>query len=167
MNNYSYYNYEINIIVNSLLRLEVIEYAKKILDKEIEKKDIRSKQEEEVFQIIYEEVFALWHDFYHSNIEYNFNVVDLLNYLEFRSPIFKDIKNIYTSGIWSFGAYYGFLRHDVDYPYNKLGATILDFIEGDFENVFLSKFNSSKEVALKIMQDLKSLVKAHYNNNFN
>ena len=64
--------------------------------------------------------------------------LELLNFYEVRNPRFKEIKERFPSEIWHFSIFYNrFIELESSFSYQLLGATIIDYLEGDFKGKFL------------------------------
>lgn len=146
---YSYDDFEIHKSVNYALKKVIFDFLEELSDKE--NKSIFERYDSIVPSLIF--------DFQEGYVRSNYDVkaIELLNYLIPNVPSIINLKEKYSSEIWNFSVYYCLLKTDNNYPYNILGATLYDFIKGDFEKVFLSKFENNDDVSSKIIYDMKNL----------
>lgn len=154
---YSYSDHEIHNCIDSILYQEVIR-----LIKELDIRDRKMGMSKYKFDIGYSDIVAGNSNPSKSNHSYmggkKVSALELLSFLEKRDSRYSELRKLFPSDIWYFTLYYGFLLND-DNPYKKLPATILDFMVGEFKEVFLSTFKNGQEKAQMILTDMETLVR--------
>lgn len=155
---YSYSSHEIHRYIDSELYEEIIEFKKEIDLQDLKRNKGKSKTEFQYSEITLENINQLplesinWGGVRVSALE-------LLSFLEMRDSRFSELRKRHPSEIWHFTIYYRLLKNNDNNPYEKLPATILDYLDGDFRTFFLSTFKNDKRKAQLILEDIESLVK--------
>lgn len=154
---YSYTANEIHKYIDNALYEEIIEFKNNIGLKEVTNRITKAKNESQYENLKLDSINTLPLDvIYKSGIKVK--AFELLAFLEARDARFSKLRKRYPSEIWYFSIYYRFLKTNNNSPYQKLPATILDYIEGDFETVFFNTFKNDNQKALMILKDLKLLI---------
>lgn len=158
---FSYDDYELNKEIEKRLKFELYEFAEELTLKEIQQKTGKM----ELDKSAKEEFKNILINYYHA-IQYsielpesNISALELLSFFEMRKPEFKEMRLRFSSEIWHFNIFYGLLCSSFESQYHELGATILDYTEGDFKNVFQSFFSNVKEKVESIFADIDTLLK--------
>ncbi|MEA5460299.1 hypothetical protein VB796_14685 [Arcicella sp. LKC2W] len=151
INGFVYSDNHIDKYIDSLLYDEILSFIKKI-----EKSDAETSAVSRV-ELLHSEYINSFIDILNST-QMRLEPLKLLTFLERRNQKYSVIRSHYSSEIWNFSIYYEILAKDTMCKYSRLGATILDFIDGDFREVFLQKFRFERKTASSILYDIEKLL---------
>ena len=162
LNGYLYKDNEINKSIDYALKFEIYNFANQLITDELEQKEGESNSIDEIdndnFKIIEETLEIRYRPIVEAvqNSTSNITALELLNFYELRDARFKSIRKKFSSEIWHFNIFYCLFVEDA-YQYQVLGATIVDFIEGDFKEHFIFYCKEYKKEIELILADIETL----------
>lgn len=157
---FSYYNFEIHKLIDIALKCEIIEFAEKLRSKIVKENRKQETIQNELLNLFNKSYTnTLYQSLHYDDNNYSPNALQLLSCLEMRNPEFKELRLMYPSEIWNFEVFYGFLRNNYNIHYCYLGATMVDYLKGDFKDIFLSEFDNDEQKAKLIFKDIEKLIK--------
>ena len=156
---FDYYDHEINVKVDRALKAELLSFAKEITLSSLKPclKGLSKSDKQEAIDLR-----MLNFKFINDALEFpekKISALELLCYYEQMIPTFKEMRDRFSPQIWSFNIYYSDLVDNGDNQYKELGATVIDFLHGDFKQQMCEYFTDDSKIAQNIIKDIESFNK--------
>ena len=160
-----YHENELDKVIDYTLKMQLYDFAKELTIEKLERekgKGFFNDLDEDytnfdlLEQMVYQDYYPIAVSVQHPSN--TVKALELLNFYEFRNPRFKEMKERFPSEIWHFNIFYSrFVELKSSYSFQLLGATIIDYLEGDFKSKFLKYSDEYKSEIKKIIVDIDKL----------